>query len=68
VIIVMAQYNLQVYRSLRKGRTSVRDEDKPRRPSTLRTENSIHAIEIMVREKRRSAVDITEEASICSAE
>jgi hypothetical protein len=36
----------------KKGRTSVRDEDRSERPSTSRTENNIQAVERMVREKQ----------------
>jgi hypothetical protein len=36
----------------KKGRTSVCDEDRSGRPSTSRTENSIQAVERMVREKQ----------------
>jgi transposase len=36
----------------KKGRTSVCDEERSGRPSTSRTENSIQAVERMVRENR----------------
>jgi transposase len=34
----------------KKGRTSVRDEERSGRPSTSRTENNIQAVERMVQE------------------
>jgi transposase len=48
---------------VKKGRTSVCDEERSGRPSTSRTENNIQTVERMVRENRR----ITE-ASICLAQ
>jgi hypothetical protein len=50
------------------GRTSVFDEERSGRLSTLRTENSIQAVERMVLENRRITVDDIEEASICLAQ
>jgi transposase len=50
---------------LKKGRTSVSDEERSGRPSTSRTENNIQAIERMVRENRRITVDDITEASVC---
>jgi transposase len=52
----------------KKGRTSVCSEERSGRPSTLRTENSVQAVERMVRENRRITVENTEEASICLAQ
>jgi hypothetical protein len=52
----------------KKGRTSVCDEARSGRLSTLRTENNIEAVERMVREKRRITVDDIAEASICLAQ
>jgi hypothetical protein len=51
----------------KKRRTSVCDE-RSGRPSTSRTENSIQAVERMVRENRRITVDDTAGASICLAQ
>jgi transposase len=47
-----------------KKRSSVCDEERSGRPSAS-TENSIQAIEGMVRENRRITVDDIAEASIC---
>jgi hypothetical protein len=48
----------------KKGITSVCDEERSGRLSTLRTENSIQAVERMVRENRRITMDDIGEASI----
>jgi transposase len=48
----------------KKGRTSVCDEERSGRPSTSRNENSIQAVERLVRENRPITVDDTAEASI----
>jgi hypothetical protein len=52
----------------KKGRTSVCDEDRSGGLSTSRTENSIRAVERMVRENRPITVDDIAEASICLAQ
>jgi transposase len=52
----------------KKGRTSVCDEERSGRPSTSRTENSIQAVERMLRENRRITVDDIAKASICLAQ
>jgi transposase len=52
----------------KKGRTSVCDEERSGRPSTSRTENSVQAVERMVRENRRIILDDIAEASICLAQ
>jgi hypothetical protein len=43
------------------------DEERLGRPSMSKTENSIQAIERMVRENRRITVDDGAEASVCLA-
>jgi transposase len=52
----------------KKGRTSVCDEERSGRPSTLSTQNNIQAVERMLRENRRITVDDIAEASICLAQ
>jgi hypothetical protein len=52
----------------KKGRTSLYVEEISGRPSTSRTQNSVQAVERMVRENRRIAVDDIAEASICLAQ
>jgi hypothetical protein len=52
----------------KKGRISVCDEERSGRLSTSRTENSIHAVERMVRKNRRITVNDTAETSICLAQ
>jgi transposase len=46
----------------KKGRTSVCDEERSGRPSASRTENSIQAVEGIVRENKRITVDDSAEA------
>jgi hypothetical protein len=53
---------------LKKGRTSVCDEERSGRQSTSRTENNIQAVGRMVRENRRITVDDIAEASVCLAQ
>jgi hypothetical protein len=48
----------------KKGRTSVCGEERSRRQSTSRTENSVEAVERMVRVNKRIAMDDIAEASI----
>jgi hypothetical protein len=50
---------------LKKGRTSVCDEERSGRLSTSRTENNIQAVERMIRENRRITVADIAEASVC---
>jgi hypothetical protein len=50
---------------LKKGRTSVCDEESSGRLSTSKTENSIQTVERIFRENRRMTVDDIAEASIC---
>jgi hypothetical protein len=49
--------------NFKNRRTSVCDEERSGRSSTSRTENSIQAVERMVRENRRIIVNDTEDAS-----